>query len=281
VTAPVAQPIVTRPIVAQPFITRRERFAVVGSTNDVVRGWLAAREPEVCLAVADEQIAGRGREGRSWTAPPGRALLLSLGFRPTWLAPGHAWRLAAVVSVAMAEAGELAATLAPGSIRLKWPNDLVVEDGPDGSIRKLAGVLGETGGLGTGDPLAVVGIGINADWPPEAFPSELAATMTSLRAAAGHRIDTASLLDGFLDRLRPRFEALRQGAFDPGEWRDRQVTTGRVVRVNERDREAVVARAIGVDTETGALLVEDPSSAEGRRSVFTGDVVHARLEPGV
>ena len=57
-------------------LARRERFAVVGSTNDVVRGWLADGTPEVCLAVADEQTAGRGREGRTWQAPPGGALLL-------------------------------------------------------------------------------------------------------------------------------------------------------------------------------------------------------------
>ena len=58
------------------FLARQEQFAVVGSTNDVVRGWLAAGTPEVCLAVADEQTAGRGREGRTWVAPAGDALLL-------------------------------------------------------------------------------------------------------------------------------------------------------------------------------------------------------------
>ena len=62
----------------------------------------------------------------------------------------------------MADAAEEVAGLAPGTIRLKWPNDLVVEG--DGGVRKLAGVLGETDGLGTDDPRAVVGIGINADW---------------------------------------------------------------------------------------------------------------------
>ena len=88
------------------FLARQEQFAVVGSTNDVVRDWLAAGTPEVCLAVADEQTAGRGREGRTWVAPAGGALLLSLGFRPTWLAPDRVWRLAATASLAMAEAAE-------------------------------------------------------------------------------------------------------------------------------------------------------------------------------
>ena len=101
----------TPPTGSPPFISRQERFASVGSTNDVVRGWLAEATPEVCLAVADEQTAGRGRAGRTWSAPPGRALLLSLGFRPDWLAPEHAWRLAALVSLAMADAAEEAAGL--------------------------------------------------------------------------------------------------------------------------------------------------------------------------
>ena len=104
-----------------------ERFDRVGSTNDVVRGWLADGTPEVCLAVAAEQTAGRGRDGRTWVAPPGAALLLSLGFRPTWLAPESVWRLAAIASLAMADAAEAVAGLAAGTIRLKWPNDLVLD----------------------------------------------------------------------------------------------------------------------------------------------------------
>ena len=91
---------------SDPVIRRQERFASVGSTNDVVRSWLAAGEPEICLAVADEQTAGRGRNGRIWTAPAGVGLLLSLGFRPNWLAPDRVWRLAATVSLAMAHASE-------------------------------------------------------------------------------------------------------------------------------------------------------------------------------
>ena len=134
------------------FLSRQERFPVVGSTNDVVGAWLAAGTPEVCFALADEQTAGRGRDGRSWIAPPGPALLASLGFRPTWLPPGRAWQIVARVSLAMADAAEEVAGLRDGAIRLKWPNDLVVEeDAPEapvpgiggGPIRKLGGVLGD------------------------------------------------------------------------------------------------------------------------------------------
>src|SRR4051794_26207259 len=109
--------------------SRVERFAAIGSTNDVVREWLAQGVDEVCVAVADEQTGGRGRHGRAWQAPSGAALLLTAGFRPRWLAPDRSWRLAATVALAMADAGEDAAGLPVGSIRLKWPNDLVVEIG--------------------------------------------------------------------------------------------------------------------------------------------------------
>ena len=281
------------------FLARQERFAAVGSTNDVVRGWLADGTPEVCLALADEQTAGRGRSGRSWTAPPGAALLLSVGFRPGWLAPERVWRLAATVSLAMADAAEEVAGLPDGMIRLKWPNDLVVEMAGTAAVtlddltgdeardalagepgtRKLAGVLGETDGLGSGDPRAVVGIGVNADWAAADFPPELAGTMTSLREASrGRPIDLATLLDAFLGRLEARIEALHGGRFDIADWTGRQLTTGRIVRLEHPDGTVEHARAVGVDAASGALVVENPAAPAGERHVHAADVVHVRLD---
>jgi BirA family biotin operon repressor/biotin-[acetyl-CoA-carboxylase] ligase len=270
-----------------PFLARQERFPRVASTQDVVRGWLDQGSPEVCLAVADEQTEGRGRSGRTWIAPPGRALLLSLGFRPTWLAPGHAWRLAATVSLAMADAAEEAAGLRDRAIGLKWPNDLVIEDVvPDvpgsesapGRVRKLGGVLGESDGLGTAAPRVVVGIGLNADWPADGFPDDLAPSMTSLRVASkGRPIDPNELLDGFVSHLEARVEALRAGRFDVGDWAARQVTTGRQVRLEGHAHVAEECRAVGVDPATGALLVADPQAPGGERAVHAGEVTRIRI----
>lgn len=269
------------------FLARQERFERIGSTNDAVRAWLAAGTPEVCLAVADEQTAGRGRAGRTWSAPPGAALLLSVGFRPAWLAPGHAWRLAAVVSLAMADTAEDVAGLRNHAVRLKWPNDLVIEadapepDGPGPGvvrIRKLGGVLGETDGLGTDDPRVVVGIGLNAGWARDDFPPALAPAMTSLAEASGGRpIERALLLDGFLSRLEARVEALRAGRFPIDDWTARQVTTGRIVRLEGHGSEPEEARALGLDPATGALVVADATAPGGERAVHAGDVIHARL----
>ena len=265
------------------FFARQERFDAVGSTNDVVRDWLAGGTPEVCLAVADEQTAGRGRNGRTWSAPRGAALLLSLGFRPRWLAPEHTWRLAATAALAMADAAEEAAGLPDGLIRLKWPNDLVrVADGADGQteVRKVAGLLGETAGLGSDDPRVVVGLGINADWPASAFPPQLAGTMTSLREASGGRpVDLALLLDAFLSRLEVRIEALRGGRFDVADWIARQATTGHTIRLDHPDGRSEIVSALGVDVGTGALVVADPAAANGERSVHAAEIGRLRLEP--
>ncbi len=257
------------------FFARLERFERVGSTNDIVRDWLDAGTPEVCLAVAGEQTAGRGRAGRTWIAPRGAALLLSLGFRPAWLQPDRAWRLVATASLAMAAAAEEVAGLSDGAVLLKWPNDLVIETA--GGPRKLAGVLGESQGLGSDDPRLIVGLGVNADWRAADFPPELAGAMTSLREVAGDRpIDPVRLRHAFLDRLVVGIGSLRAGRFDEAGWSGRQLTTGRVVRLEGGDREETV-RATGVNLETGALVVEDAADSTGERQVLVGEIGHVRL----
>ncbi len=292
--------------------SRVEHFPTVGSTNDVVRAWLANGVSEVCVATAGEQTAGRGRLGRAWVAPPGAALLVSLGFRPTWLAADRSWRLPATIALAMCDAAEDAAGLRVGAIRMKWPNDLVIEvSGPNAplteaiepgaalrrlaapvELRKLAGVLGETIGLGTPDPRIVVGIGINADWSAATFPAELAGSMASLReASAGRPIDVDVLLTSFLDRTEARLAALRAGFFDVDTWTGRQVTTGRQVILGGVDGSPGDGRpvtALGVDAATGALVVEGPArdpaasgdAEPGERLVHAAEVTRVRLAAG-
>jgi biotin-(acetyl-CoA carboxylase) ligase len=190
----------------------------------------------------------------------------------------------------MAEAAEVVAGLPDGAIRLKWPNDLVIEaSGPSASglpvgpgalgIRKVAGVLGETDGLGTTDPRAAIGLGINTDWATADFPSDLAGSMTSLREASGGRIDNATLLATFLRLLEIRIEALRDGRFDVAAWSGRQATTGRVVDLIAPDGGVVTIQAVGVDPASGALLLADADRPGLKRAVMVGEIRHVRLAP--
>jgi BirA family biotin operon repressor/biotin-[acetyl-CoA-carboxylase] ligase len=263
------------------WLARLERFDSVGSTNDIVARWLADGVAEVCVALADEQTAGRGRNGRTWTAPTGAALLCSLGFRPTYLEPDRAWQLAAVASLAMADAAEAVAGAPHRAVRLKWPNDLVVTEGD--AVRKLGGVLGETVGAGTDGPRAVIGIGVNAGWLRDDFPEDLADSMTSIAELSGGAVGMSGLglrdplFAQFLDRLEPRVAALRSGTFPAGEWRERQLTNGAVVRLERPDGSAEVVRAIDVEPETGALVIDSLSGEWPRRLVTVGEIRHLRL----
>ena len=258
-----------------PFPARLERFGSVPSTQSIVRTWLEEGQPEVAIAVADEQTAGRGRHGRGWTAPPGAALLLSCGFRPQGLPLRQGWRLAATVAMAMLEAAELLAALPPGMLALKWPNDLVALSA-DGSPRKLAGVLGETVASGDLVANAVVGIGINVDWPADRFPAGLATTMTSLRELSrGDPPGREELLEAFLERLEPGYRRLRAGDFDAPGWSARQCTTGARLEVELGGRTGtVVGLGRGLDPLGGELLLE---TAQGPVSIDSGEVVRCRL----
>lgn len=260
---------------APPFVSRLERFERVPSTQDVVRRWLVEGVPEMCLAVADVQTAGRGRLERSWQAGPGQALMASAGFRPVDLAMAQAWRLAAIVALAMLEAAEQ--VLGPAATRsdrlgLKWPNDLVVVR--DGRVRKLGGVLAEGTAEGHRLASAVVGIGVNVDWPADAFPSALAPSMWSLRELAAGAVDREALLTAWLGRLGEHLERLRGGDFDGPAWAAAQVTTGAELELDLGGRR-LVGRGLGVDAESGALRFE---AADGTlHDVAWGEVVRCRV----
>ena len=179
----------------------------------------------------------------------------------------------------MAEAAEAVAGLPAGTIRLKWPNDLVIgRRRPAGDVRKLAGVLGETDGLGTADPRAVVGLGINADWAAADFPPDLAGDddlAARGRRAAGRRRRAA----GGVPRAysRPRVVDLRAGRFDGAAWADRQLTTGRhdPARDAGRARDRPRDRRRPVDRRAHRGRCRRPPA--GDRHVLVGEVTHVRL----
>jgi BirA family biotin operon repressor/biotin-[acetyl-CoA-carboxylase] ligase len=201
------------------------------------------------VAVADHQTAGRGRLGRTWEAPPGGSLLMSVLLRPS-LPPERLHLATAAVALAAAGACEDEAGFRPG---LKWPNDLLVED------RKLAGVLAEAD-----LPAVVVGLGLNVDWPAGAVP----AGGTAVNLVAGRDVDRDALLAALLRRLG---QLVADWAAVPSLYRASCATLGRVVRVELPD-ETFTGTAADV-TDAGHLLVDVGMCL---REVTAGDVVHVR-----
>jgi BirA family biotin operon repressor/biotin-[acetyl-CoA-carboxylase] ligase len=240
-----------------------------GSTNDDVLALARAGDPEGIVVVADHQTSGRGRLGRTWEAPAGSSLLLSILCRPD-LSPREAHLVTSAAGVSVAEAvREVTGVVA----RLKWPNDLVVER--DGTTLKLSGLLAES--LLDGDRLValVIGIGINVNWPPD-LPSELASIATALNHLTGAPVSREALLVAFLRRFDHWYAQLglpegRAGLMT--RYREECLTLDREVRV-ELAGESFTGSAVGL-TEEGHLLVVPEGSTEPR-TVVAGDVVHLR-----
>ena len=191
--------------------------------------------------LAERQARGRGRGGRPWLAPPGRALLLSTLWRPVGRAAAGMVQVCGVAALAALGRFGVAA-------RLKWRNDLLLDRA------KVGGVLIECAFTGERLDFLVAGIGLNvlqeaAELPPTAYPA------TSVRLATGRRLDRAELAAALLDELSDGYARWR---LDPaalfGRWRDGLDTLGRTVAVDGPDGR-LVGRAVDVEPG-GALIVE-------------------------
>jgi BirA family biotin operon repressor/biotin-[acetyl-CoA-carboxylase] ligase len=239
------------------------------STNDDLLELARRGSSDGVVLVADHQRAGRGRLDRSWQAPPGSSLLVSILMRPE-LAPTDAHLVSTAVACAAVEG---CADVAGVDVRLKWPNDLVVLD-HEGEVRaKLGGVLAES--LVEEDQLraVVVGIGINVNWPAD-LPPELADIAIALNHLVGRDIDREDVLVAFLRRLEVWRSELdhREGRGRlVDRYRELCVTLGATVRVDLFDA-SYTGRAVDVTAE-GHLVVDHDGE---RREVVAGDVVHVR-----
>lgn len=236
------------------FGSPHRHFAQTDSTNTRARELAAAGAPHGTVVTAAEQTAGRGRQGRSWTAPPGRALLYSAIVRP--LAPRHVL-LPLAVPLAVCEAAE---ELRPEiECRVKWPNDIHLEG------HKLAGVLIEARPQ---DGWAVIGVGLNLAIARDEFPPDLRDTAVSLRPAGRlSPIGLQATLGSVFTSLNGRLERWLAADEDEvlGAWRERDALRGREVTW---DGGSGVAE--GVD-ERGFLLVR---VADGDRVALGAGEVH-------
>lgn len=216
----------------------RLHLRATDSTNDRAKALAGAGAPHGTLVTAGEQLAGRGRQGRTWSAPAGRALLMSLVLRE-W---PPVLPLAAAVAVADVTGAQAS---------IKWPNDVLLDG------RKVAGILTEARPQ---EGWAVLGIGLNVAVREEDLPVELrgrAATLALEPRAIEPTLD--ALLDALAERLAQDPAALL------GAFRERDALLGRAVRW--RDGEGIAA---GVD-DAGRLLVDRPG---GARSALDAGEVH-------
>lgn len=254
------------------FVSALRVLPSVESTNTALIAAAQDGAPHASVVVAEEQTAGKGRLGRTWTAPARSGLFVSILVRPE--VPAEAWTwLPLLAGVAAREAVARACKL---EIGLKWPNDLVVGAG-ELADRKLGGILCETV---PGDASVVVGIGINVTLREHELPVPQAC---SLAIAGAESTDRDTLLRALLRSFGDWYTrwSAAGGDADAAGLRDAYlgacVTLGREVRAELPGDRVVTGRASGVD-RAGALLV---TTADQRETpIGAGDVVHLRPDAG-
>ena len=254
--------------------------AQTGSTNADMHALLADTPGAdgAIVLLADHQTAGRGRLSRTWQAPPGASILMSIGVPVAGVPAERRGLLSTALALATTDA--IGAVGGTGEVLVKWPNDVVVEapddaEGAGPGYRKLGGILAELHPIeGRGDCL-VLGLGLNVNWPE--IPEELASIATSLHAVLGTEVDrddlVTALLGAFEDRWLPLVEAPDGDLAELfAAYTDRSATLGRQVRV-ELPSSTLTGRAVRVLPD-GALVVAGDDGTE--HTVTVGDVVHLR-----
>ncbi|WP_210480552.1 biotin--[acetyl-CoA-carboxylase] ligase [Naasia sp. SYSU D00948] len=245
---------------------RLEVLPSTGSTNDelIARATGPDPWPHLSVVATDTQTRGRGRLGRTWTAPAGRSLAVSVLLRPGLPLGTLGW-LPLLTGLAVAR------TLAAlgGAARLKWPNDVLIGE------RKACGILAELLPDGSG---VVVGVGVNLTLDEGELPVP---TATSL-ALEGLDPDPDALLAGVLGELGSLVDRLAAAGGDAiaAGLRDDVVsacdTIGRAVRVELPSGEVVHGAATGIDGTGRLEVLPDGADAGNALHVAAGDVTHLR-----
>ena len=260
----------------------------VTSTNDLAARAGTSASNDGLVVLADEQTAGRGRRGRTWTAPPCSSILMSVVLFPPQhvgtnagdAAVGCAW-LTALASVA---AAELVTAWTGRDAKIKWPNDVRVDG------RKIAGILvervsaparpdmtGLPGAIALARWGAVIGIGLNVNLNADAFPPELSAGATSMQIeAGGESFDRSEVARDLIRRLDHWYDASQSRGVEilNAPWQARSEHLGRIVRIATTTG-SLRGRLVEIDLRLGLALA--PASEASRESHDGNTVQLTRL----
>ena len=233
-------------------------FDEIDSTNTKAKELAEQGYPSGTLVVADRQIAGRGRRGRSWDSPAGIGIFMTLLLKPD-INPNNASMLTLVTALATAQA---ISDVTGAEAKIKWPNDIVING------KKVCGMLTEMSAQFDYINHIVIGIGINVH--NESFPEEIRETASSLLLESGKRIHRADLIARFLERFEAGYAIFLQTEDLEGLMKDYNallVNIQKQVRILD-PKEPFEGKAIGI-TKRGELIVD---TWESRKLVSSGEV---------
>jgi BirA family biotin operon repressor/biotin-[acetyl-CoA-carboxylase] ligase len=243
------------------------------STNTLATGLADKGIPHGTIVIANHQLKGKGRFGRTWFSPPQGNIYMSVIVRPE-IEPKDATLLTIMSAISCARAVRNSTGI---EVKIKWPNDLMVSE------RKLGGILTEMKSDQDRIVFAVIGIGINVNAHLDAFPVDIRAVATSvieeLREGKGIKgyspgISRTLIIAAILNELERWFKVLIKGGRIQliKEWKKLSSTLGRKVKVIS-GKDAVSGIAEDIDDE-GMLILRLPSG--GLKKISTGDVIMLR-----
>lgn len=234
-------------------------FVQTTSTMDDARRLAEGGAPHGTAVVADEQTAGRGTKGRIWVSPPGESIHTTLIVRPS---VDELKRLSIISPVAATDAIRATTPLEP---TIKWPNDIQMEH------RKMGGILIEADWSEGQPQYALIGIGINVNFDPAPWASQIDRPATSLMIELGERQPREPVLAALFNAFEHRYRQAKSAELH-ALWVARLNTLNQDVTVTRAGGDSVEGRAVAVDDD-GALIVE---SADGERHAFIAGEVTLR-----
>ena len=230
----------------------------VESTNNLAKQMAKDGASHGTVIVANQQLAGKGRLGRTWISPKGCAIYTSLILKP-YILPCQASCLTLVAALATACAIEQVTGL---NCQIKWPNDIVIDG------RKVCGILTEMSASADKIHYVVIGIGINVNMT--AFDESVEATAISLKQLLGHKVSRTELMAELLMQMEHWHAVFEQNGNLSGmldAYNQRLVNRDREVRILEPGNEwLAIARRIN---ERGELVVERDGAEQ---TIVSGEV---------
>jgi BirA family biotin operon repressor/biotin-[acetyl-CoA-carboxylase] ligase len=266
---PIDRAVLNRELVRPDSLWRSvEVVAETGSTNADLAARARSGAAAGAVLITDYQSAGRGRQGRTWTAPPGTGIAMSVLIQPVEIPPSRWTWLPLIAGLAVSDGLRQGLDL---PAVLKWPNDVLVNE------RKLCGILAERVQTPTG-PACVIGMGLNVTLSAEQLPVPTATSLALVMAELGagdlvlSRTTLITHILVSLERILAHWTTVGDDKVVALPYLERCATIGRRVRVQLSANTEVEGVAETVDTD-GRLVV---ATATGRKVFGAGDVVHVR-----
>lgn len=240
-----------------------EYYEEVDSTNKVARQLAERGRKEGTVVIAEKQTRGRGRLGRYWESPFKKGVWLSIILRPA-IPPSAAPSITLLTAVAMAR---ILRSEFDVDALIKWPNDIYIEG------RKICGILTEMKADIDLIEYVILGVGLNVNFEPGDFPSELRDKAVSLKMVLGRDVSRVKLVQSFFTKLERLYELFLKEGFTVirEQWIAMNMTLGQKVMVDAFDE---VYQGVAVDiTCDGGLVVETP---RGKMTFSSGEVTLQR-----